>query len=137
MTLWNQRGSSVLFGNLLVLPVKDSIVYIQPLYLRAEDGKIPELKRVIVAYKNNIAMRDTLEQAIGQIFGSSIPAPLKPGEDKEPEPATPETPSQPESDLVREAREHLEKALEAQKEGDWSRYGEEIKLLEEVLKRAE
>jgi len=63
VSLWDQRGSQVMQGTLLVIPIENSLIYVQPLYLRAESGKIPELKRVIVAYENKIAMEETLERA--------------------------------------------------------------------------
>ncbi|HCN20027.1 MAG TPA: membrane protein, partial [Planctomycetia bacterium] len=59
ISLWDQRGSEVIRGNLLVIPIEEALIYIQPIYLRAEGGKIPELKRVIVAYENRIAMEET------------------------------------------------------------------------------
>ena len=69
ITLWNQQGSQVIQGTLLVIPIKESLLYVRPLYLKASDGKIPELKRVIVAYQNQIVMADTLDMALGRIFG--------------------------------------------------------------------
>ena len=74
VSLWDQRGSQVMQGTLLVIPVENSLIYVQPLYLRAETGKIPELKRVIVAYENKIAMEETLERALARIFGEGAGA---------------------------------------------------------------
>ena len=74
VSLWDQRGSQVIQGTLLVIPIENSLIYVQPLYLRAETGKIPELKRVIVAYENKIAMEETLERALARIFGESAGA---------------------------------------------------------------
>ena len=74
VSLWDQRGSQVMQGTLLVIPIENSLIYVQPLYLRAETGKIPELKRVIVAYENKIAMEETLERALARIFGESAGA---------------------------------------------------------------
>jgi len=68
ISLWDQRGSSVIQGTLLVIPIEESLVYVRPLYLKADAGKIPELKRVIVGYEDNIAMERTLEEALGKIF---------------------------------------------------------------------
>ncbi|MDP3964630.1 MAG: UPF0182 family protein, partial [bacterium] len=67
-SLWDQRGSEVIRGNLLVIPIKTSLLYVQPIYLRAEGGKIPELKRVIAAYNNRISMEETLDEALLQLF---------------------------------------------------------------------
>ena len=74
VSLWDQRGSQVIQGTLLVIPIENSLIYVQPLYLRAETGKIPELKRVIVAYENKIAMEETLERALSRIFGEGAGA---------------------------------------------------------------
>ncbi|MFP6638050.1 MAG: UPF0182 family protein, partial [Nitrospinaceae bacterium] len=68
ISLWDQRGSSVIQGTLLVIPVEESLLYVRPLYLKADAGKIPELKRVIVSYENNIAMEKTLDEALQKIF---------------------------------------------------------------------
>ncbi|HXG57008.1 MAG TPA: UPF0182 family protein, partial [Vicinamibacterales bacterium] len=74
ITLWNQQGSEVIQGTLLVIPIEESLIYIRPLYLRAAGGQIPELKRVIVAYQNNIVMEETLDAALDKIFpGGSTP----------------------------------------------------------------
>ena len=68
ISLWDQRGSSVIQGTLLVIPIEESLVYVRPLYLKADSGKIPELKRVIVGYEDNIAMERTLEEALEKLF---------------------------------------------------------------------
>ncbi len=68
ISLWDQRGSSVIQGTLLVIPVEESLLYVRPLYLKADAGKIPELKRVIVSYEDSVAMEPTLEEALEKIF---------------------------------------------------------------------
>ena len=73
ITLWDQKGSQVIRGELLVIPIKEALVYVQPLYLRAEGGKIPELKRVVVAHENRVAMGETLEDGLSQLFGDGAP----------------------------------------------------------------
>ncbi|MGQ0735270.1 MAG: UPF0182 family membrane protein [Acidobacteriota bacterium] len=148
ITLWNQQGSEVIQGTLMVIPVEESLIYIRPLYLRAQAGRIPELTRVIVAYQNQIVMERTLEAGLARIFGLPLPA----GEAIAADPATatatpgaPDTraagvaPSVPGSpgapDLAAEAHAIYERAIAAQKAGDWARYGEEIKRLGETLDR--
>jgi uncharacterized membrane protein (UPF0182 family) len=133
LSLWNQRGSQVSFGQLMVIPIEESLVYVQPLYLRAETGKIPELRRVIVSVDNRIAMEETLDTALERIFGARTPAPPAP-------PSGDETPAPPSdvsgsTDLAAEARGHYERAIEAQRAGDWARYGEELRKLGETLDR--
>ena len=79
ISLWDQRGSKVIQGNLLVIPIEESLIYVRPLYLKADAGKIPELKRVIVGYEDHIAMERTLEQALKKIFsGLDIASPRAP-----------------------------------------------------------
>ena len=79
ISLWDQRGSKVIQGNLLVIPIEESLIYVRPLYLKADAGKIPELKRVIVGYEDQIAMEPTLEEALAKIFGdiSQLPASIE------------------------------------------------------------
>src|SRR5436309_10399082 len=75
VALWDQGGSQVIRGNLLVIPIEESLIYVQPLYLRASGGRIPELKRVVVALENRVAMEETLEAAIERLFGETPSAP--------------------------------------------------------------
>jgi len=81
ISLWDQRGSSVIQGNLLVIPIEESLIYVRPLYLKADAGKIPELKRVIVGYEDNIAMEPTLDEALQKIFGGLFAAAPDVGKD--------------------------------------------------------
>ena len=69
ITLWNQQGSQVIWGTLMVIPIEESLIYVRPLYLRSAGGRIPELTRVIVAYQNQIVMEETLDEALEQLFG--------------------------------------------------------------------
>ncbi len=71
LTLWSQKGSQVIKGNQLVIPIQNSFIYVEPVYLQSEQGQIPELKRVIVAYKEKIEMRRTLEESLQAIFNPS------------------------------------------------------------------
>ena len=71
ISLWDQRGSKVIRGDLLVIPIEKSLLYVQPIYLQAEGGRIPELKRVVVAYQNRVVMQETLEGALTELFGGS------------------------------------------------------------------
>ena len=86
ITLWNQQGSEVIQGTLLVIPIEESLIYIRPLYLKAAGGQIPELKRVIVAYQNNIVMDETLSEALQRIMpgGSAKPKPRSRGRRQRP-----------------------------------------------------
>ena len=136
ITLWNQQGSQVIQGTLMVIPIEESLIYVRPLYLRAQAGRIPELTRVIVAYQNRIVMEPTLDLAIARLFGQSDRLTVAKTE------ATPEPPPAAASGtppswerLAAEAREAYQRATEAQRAGDWAKYGEEIKRLGELLER--
>jgi len=137
LSLWNQRGSQVILGTLMVIPIEESLVYVQPLYLRADAGKIPELRRVIVAVDNRIAMEPTLDESLRRIFGSAPPPPEETPLAQTPtSPAAGPLPVQGDvQSLAAQARQHYERAVQAQREGDWARYGEEIKRLGAVLEQ--
>lgn len=127
ISLWDQRGSQVIQGPLLVIPIEESLIYVRPLYLKAEGGKIPELKRVIVAFENKIAMEETLEAGLSRIFG--LAEEVREGRVAE----TPRLPTSADQELLKKALEAYEAALGAQREGNWARYGEEIRKLGEIL----
>lgn len=132
LTLWDQRGSQVIRGNLFVIPIEKSLIYIQPIYLRAEGGRIPELKRVIVAYENKIAMEETLDQALERIFSGKLQ--IKPDLRAEPLSGLGDK-TLGQEDLTKQAQEHYENALKAQKKGDWTQYGIEIEKLGDILQK--
>jgi uncharacterized protein len=137
ITLWNQQGSEVIQGNLLVIPIEESLLYIRPLYLRAAGGRIPELKRVVVAYQNHIVMEATLDEALERLFptsasGQRVTGGARPAQQRAVESGSAAAPS---SSAASEAQQHYQRALEAQRAGDWARYGDEIRLLGEALKR--
>jgi uncharacterized membrane protein (UPF0182 family) len=138
ISLWDQRGSRVIRGDLLVIPIEESLLYVQPLYLQAEGGRIPELKRVVVAYENRVEMGETLDGALAALFGGS------PESGRQPAPAVatgpPVTTGLPVADsgfraLATEARRRYQAALQAQRELDWTRYGEEMRQLGALLER--
>jgi uncharacterized protein len=139
VTLWNQQGSEVIWGTLMVIPIEESLIYVRPLYLRASGGRIPELTRVIVAYQNHIVMEQTLEAALSRVFGGQQPAPTRQETGAAAaatgQPPTPPSAADALAGLAAEARAHYERAVQAQRAGDWAKYGEEIRLLGEVLQR--
>ena len=141
ITLWDQQGSNVIQGTLLVIPIEESLLYIRPLYLRGQGGKIPELKRVIVAYQSSIVMEPTLEDALDRLFGQgaeeSGAAPVgQDGGAPAPGQAPPGAGTPAMDALIREAQDHFERATAAQRAGDWATYGDEIRKLGDVLERA-
>jgi uncharacterized membrane protein (UPF0182 family) len=132
VSLWDQRGSTVIRGDLLVIPIEKSLMYVQPLYLQAEGGRIPELKRVVVAYQNRVVMQETLDGALTELFGGSS----RPRTSPTPDLGTGAVPTDSGfRALVGEANRRYEAALQAQREIDWARYGEEFKRLGEVLQQ--
>ncbi len=130
VSLWDQRGSQVIWGDLLVIPIETSLLYVQPLYLRAQGGKIPEMKRVVVAYQGQVTMAETLDAALAELFGGAAPrtAAAQPAGPSAQHDAALQT-------LVAEARQHYANAMAAQRAGDWARYGQEIRLLGDLLER--
>jgi uncharacterized protein len=142
ITLWSQRGSQVIRGSLLAIPIEDALLYVQPLYLSASEGALPELRRVIVAYGNQLNMGPSLEAALEGIFGrGTVPKPPEFGLETAPV-SSAGIVSVPgrvgSSSLAKEALEHFNKAQTALRDQDWARYGEELRkmrgLLEELAK---
>lgn len=148
LTLWNQQGSRVNRGNLLVIPIEKSIVYVKPIYLQSESSKIPELKRVVVAYGDQVAMEPTLEAAIADIFGGAAgaqPTPsapaqpsagAKPSAGARPPAAGPPVALTPQTrQLIGQAWNQYRSAGDAQRRGDWATYGQQQKALEQTLRQ--
>jgi uncharacterized membrane protein (UPF0182 family) len=164
ITLWNQQGSEVIQGTLMVIPIEESLLYVRPMYLRAQAGRIPELTRVIVAYQNAIVMDRTLDAALARLFspeavaarraqpkdtayappdapatagaapsaGAAPPPPAAAGSPPAtPLPATGLGPAQ----LTAEAQATYQRAMAAQRAGDWATYGAEIARLGQILER--
>ncbi len=135
ITLWDQSGSSVIRGTLLVIPIENSLIYIQPLYLKAEDGRIPELKRVIVGYQDTIAMGLDLEDALGKIFGGdgrvASAAPERTA--KRPSPAAGQPAPIGTDTPIQQAVRQYRALNDAARSGDWARFGRELDALGHTL----
>jgi uncharacterized membrane protein (UPF0182 family) len=141
LTLWSQMGSSVIRGNLLVIPIEDSLLYIEPLYLAAERGSLPELRRVIVAYGNRLTMAPNLELALARIFGR-VPRGGPKTPTLAPEPGAKVSAQAPAlgpgpnlQELARRAQETFDAAQEAAGRGDWKGYGEKVDELKGILRQ--
>jgi uncharacterized protein len=127
ISLWNQMGSRVIRGNLLVVPIDNSILYVTPLYLRAQSGQLPELKRVIAAYGDRVVMENTLPAALAALFKETTPvAPL---------PAAAAAPAAggPADARARAALGHYDRAIDHLKAGDWAGFGAELDALRPLL----
>jgi uncharacterized membrane protein (UPF0182 family) len=133
ISLWDQRGSQVIRGQLLVIPIEESLIYVQPLYLQAEGGRIPELKRVIVAHESRVVMDVTLEAGLARLFGGG--GPLLAGRDVGAEVSSTTTGNVADAEAVQRAVSHYERARAAQRADDWATYGEEMRLLGEALRQ--
>jgi hypothetical protein len=130
LTLWSQRGSKVIRGSLLVIPIEDSLLYIEPLYLAAEAGSIPELRRVIAVYGDRLVMEQNLEEALSALFGGKMLKTAAPGEAS----TAAHAGEIPGESLAARAMSQFNQALTYQRQGNWAAYGEELKKLEETLR---
>jgi uncharacterized protein len=140
IALWDQRGSRVIRGNLMVIPIENSFLYVEPVFLLADNVEIPQLQRVIVAIGDNIAMQPTIEQAIYEIFGQDadfvLPgarplavadAPALPVGEL---PADVAAISSQQMDEIRTLWRDMRRALE---DGNWTRYGELLAELDQKI----
>lgn len=123
LSLWDQRGSRVIRGNLLVIPIGPGFLYVEPVYLRAETTDIPQLKRVIVSDGRRIAMQPTLAEALAVVFDEAAPQ------------AAPAAPLASGTEALSRAREALDRAQDALRRSDWEAFGRAMKALEEELER--
>jgi uncharacterized membrane protein (UPF0182 family) len=135
LSLWNQMGSKVLLGNLLVIPIQDSLLYVEPLYIRAENGQLPELQRVIASYSDRVVMGDTLEGTMAALFSGGPPVAPAIAKTIVTEPAAgASAPGMPKADL-QGATKHYNRAMAAVKAGDWTEFGVEMKKLGDELSK--
>jgi uncharacterized membrane protein (UPF0182 family) len=144
-SLWNQMGSKVILGNLLVIPVEDSLLYVEPLYIRAQNGQLPELTRVLASYADRTVMGDNLDLTLAALFkaqpGVAPPTVAKTGPTTKPESQLAaaqaaetaanhalKTPA-----ALAPAADHYSRALQALRDGDWTQFGSEMQKLGAAL----
>jgi len=120
LSLWDQRGSRVIRGNLLVIPIEQSFLYVEPVYLIAENSAIPQLKRIIVSDGERLGMKPSLEEAISVVYGTNEQLPAK-------------TPVPVDADRTPQAKAALKAAEEALRIGDWEKFGNAMKMLKDLL----
>ncbi|MBR6236632.1 MAG: UPF0182 family protein, partial [Firmicutes bacterium] len=157
-TLWNNSGSKYSRGEMFVIPIEDSLIYVEPVYLESSTASLPEVKRVIVYYDEELAYEATLAQALDKLFGKGAgdplltPYPIITGmemaeeierreqeEQNPPEPVdpTPVDPDQPGEhtveELIQMAQQAYDKAQEAMKNLDWAAYGQYMQQLSDIL----
>ena len=164
ISLWNQSGSQVIRGNLLMIPIGGSYLFVEPIYLQATASRLPELKRVVVVNGNAIAMEPTLEEALQVVLGLAeasaiegvdigdgvdaglMPTPTAtlaegetplPTSTPQPTPTAQPTTALPDDveTLIQQANESFDLAQQLLQQGDFAGYGEEIERLEEILQR--
>ena len=128
LSLWGQRGSQVIRGSLLAIPIQDSLLYVQSLYLAAEQGSLPELKRVVTVFGNRIAMRENLEDALRELFGDTVDGTVAAA------PAVQAAALKEDAgDPAARALEHYRRSLEMLRAGDWAGFGDALRRLEQSL----
>jgi len=145
LSLWNQMGSKVILGNLLVIPVGDSLLYVEPLYIRAQNGQLPELARVLASYSDRTVMGENLELTLAALFkgqeGVSPPAIAKTGAGGGPEnqlaaaqaAETAANHAGKTTAALTSASDHYARALQALRAGDWTQFGAEMQKLGTAL----
>ncbi len=129
LSLWGQRGSQVIRGSLLAIPIQDSLLYVQSLYLAAEQGSLPELKRVVAVFGNRIAMRENLEDALRELFGDTVEGTVAAASPAVRAAAVREEAGTP----AGSALEHYRRSMELLRAGDWAGFGEALRRLEQSL----
>jgi uncharacterized protein len=143
LSLWNQIGSKVILGNLLVIPLADTLLYVEPLYLRAENGQLPELKRVLASYGDRTVMGDDLESTLAALFtGTRNGAPVVTKSAPPPRAAVVvaaaraasagAAPGNVKPDL-QGAASHYNRASQALRHGDWTQFADEMEKLGQDL----
>jgi uncharacterized membrane protein (UPF0182 family) len=136
LSLWNQMGSKVILGNLIVIPVQDTLLYVEPLYIRAENGQLPELQRVIASYGDQVVMGDTLPETLASLFtGREGAAPPVVAEIKSQTPPVPAGGIAPpaQTSSSGSAADHYNRALKALSAGNWTEFGSEMQQLGQDL----
>jgi uncharacterized membrane protein (UPF0182 family) len=125
-TLWSQVGSRVIRGNLMVIPIEDALIYVEPIYLQAIQSKLPELKRVVFAYNDQVVMEETLNEAISRVFRGT---PANPAETEH---------IKPENEMIWEMiATEFKRLKQSAKTASWVAFGEAIQEIEHLIKQWE
>ena len=120
LSLWDQKGSRVIRGNLIIIPIDSSFLYVEPMYLTAESTNIPQLKRVIIVSGNKVVMEPTLDRALQAVFGVAQPVAEK-------------VSAPVQSEALNQARKELERAEKAAQQGSWEGFGKAMEALKKLL----
>ena len=138
ISLWNTQGSRVLRGNLLILPMSNSLLYVEPIYIQSEDEKtaIPELRRVVIGYENEVVWGESLDEALRKMFERGTRSQTTETAGATEMAADASTDQTSLQGLVNQAKQYLNQAQTAQRSGDWAEYGRALQLLEETLNQS-
>jgi uncharacterized membrane protein (UPF0182 family) len=134
LSLWDQRGSSVVRGKLIVVPIEESFLYVEPIFLIAENIRIPQMQRVIVAYGDQVAMRPTLRQSLNTVMGEQVVEPRRQALASMQRAATAAQAAAPRQvEELERAKELIQEARTALQSGNFGQFGDRFDELEEVL----
>jgi uncharacterized membrane protein (UPF0182 family) len=139
LSLWNQQGSQVLRGHTLVLPINETFLYVEPIYIQSQQARMPQLKKVVLAMGNRLVYRDTYDEALAELAGTAIEAPVAPASAAAPAETSAAPPPQagkPAADArMQTVRDHLRRYRELASQGKWAEAGRELEALERVVNR--
>jgi uncharacterized protein len=147
LSLWNQQGSRVIRGQILPLPIENTFLYVEPIYIQSQQARMPQLKKVVIGMGNRIIYRDTFEEALSELTGSPAPAPGTPREvtqqQSPAQPASTQTAAvappanaSPSPDpRVNEIRTRLRRYRELAAQGKWAEAGRELEAIEGIAGR--
>ena len=136
LSLWNQTGSRVIRGNLLVIPIDDTLLYVEPLYLSAESRQLPELKRLIASTGDRVVMAQTVESLLAALFTQEGKAAGRRHFDISRRPPGARANESPPSGANAEALNHYRRAFDALNKGDWRTFGAEMDAMQKALQSA-
>jgi len=135
LTLWNSQGSQVLFGQMVVLPVGGTFLFVEPIYLQSSQARMPQLKKVVLAYGNELIYTDTYEQALAQLASGQAASPPKDAKTGEATPVS-SAPSKPgAADRIATLRQWMDKYRKAAQLGQWTEAGKALEALEVELRK--
>lgn len=134
LTWWGQQGSKIILGETNIIPIKDSLIYVKPLYLVASSGNsLPELKKVIVGYDDKIVMEDSIKEAFNKLFNTGESGSA--AQNQSSQTTTPATGNETSPQLINQAVDLYNKAKQSQQQGDWASYGNYLKQLGDTLSK--
>jgi uncharacterized membrane protein (UPF0182 family) len=134
LTLWNQQGSQVLRGQMLVLPVEHTFLYVEPIYIQASQAKMPQMKKVALAMGNNLVYADSYPEALAHLAGEKLPAPSAAASAQPPTPPPGPSGAAPDASIM-EVRRHLQRYRELVSQGKLSEAGRELEAIQSLVEK--